>query len=64
MYCRRRYAAAPSWTARAISCIRSLPAGCFSSHQREVEPEPDRDARADEREGNRVVIEEIHQASV
>ena len=33
VYCRRRYAAAPSCTAREISCIRSLPAGCFSSHQ-------------------------------
>ena len=30
----------------------------------EVEPESDRDARADERERNSVVIEEIHQASV
>ncbi len=27
MYCRRRYADAPSCTARAISCMRSLPAG-------------------------------------
>ena len=31
---------------------------------REVQPESDRDARTDERESNRVVIEEIHQASV
>src|SRR3954471_6537910 len=31
MYCRFRYAAAPSWTARAISRMRSLPSGCASS---------------------------------
>ena len=31
VYWRRRYADAPSWTAREISCIRSLPAGWRSS---------------------------------
>ena len=31
VYCLRRYAAAPSWMARAISCMRSLPAGRESS---------------------------------
>ncbi len=30
--CRARYAAAPSCTACAISCIRSVPAGRFSTH--------------------------------
>ena len=38
MYWRRRYAAAPSWTALAISCMRSVPAGCLSSHA--VSPRP------------------------
>ena len=32
IYWRRRYAAAPSCTARAIACIASLPAGCCCSH--------------------------------
>ncbi len=31
VYCLRRYAAAPSWTAPEISRIRSFPAGCWSS---------------------------------
>ena len=31
-YCRFKYAAAPSWMARAISCIRSVPAGRPSTH--------------------------------
>src|SRR4029079_736796 len=34
----RRYAAAPSWTAREISCIRALPAGCLSNHQVRYRP--------------------------
>src|SRR3990170_6989390 len=38
VYCLRRYAAAPSWTARAISCIRSFPAGCLSSHHVKYSP--------------------------
>jgi hypothetical protein len=33
VYWRRRYAAAPSCTARAISCIRSVPAGRPSSQR-------------------------------
>ena len=32
MYWRRRYAAAPSCTARAISRMRSEPAGCLRIH--------------------------------
>ncbi len=32
VYCRFRYAAAPSWIAAAISRMRSLPSGCFSTH--------------------------------
>jgi hypothetical protein len=39
-YWRRRYAAAPSCTARAISCIRSLPAGCRNSHMVKYKPQP------------------------
>src|SRR5439155_15618971 len=38
MYCRRRYAAAPSCTARAISRIRSFPSGWRSSQT--VRPTP------------------------
>ncbi len=37
-YCRRRYADAPSWTAREISRIRSFPVGCRSSQT--VSPMP------------------------
>ncbi len=32
VYWRFRYAAAPSWIAAAISRMRSLPCGCFSTH--------------------------------
>jgi hypothetical protein len=38
VYCLRRYAAAPSCTALAISCIRSFPAGCWSSHHVRYSP--------------------------
>src|SRR6266511_326040 len=44
VYWRRRYAAAPSWTAREISRIRSDPAGCRSSQT--VRPMPYRTATA------------------
>ena len=33
VYCLRRYAAAPSWIAAAISRIRSVPAGWASTHR-------------------------------
>ena len=33
VYWRVRYAFAPSWMAAAMSCIRSSPAGCASSHR-------------------------------
>ncbi len=39
MYCRFRYASAPSWTARWISRIRSFPDGLPSTHT--VSPIPD-----------------------
>ena len=38
VYWRRRYAEAPSWTAREISCMRSVPAGCWSSHSVSTTP--------------------------
>ena len=37
-YCRRRYAEAPSCTAREISCMRSLPGDCCSSHHVSTTP--------------------------
>jgi hypothetical protein len=33
VYCRFRYALAPSWTAREIDCISSLPGGSDRSHR-------------------------------
>ena len=38
MYWRRRYAVAPSCTAREISCMRSVPGDCCSSHQVSTTP--------------------------
>jgi hypothetical protein len=37
-YCRLRYAAAPSWMARAIACICSLPAGFASTRRMRYRP--------------------------
>jgi hypothetical protein len=38
LYCRLRYASAPSWMALAISCMRSLPAGNARICRLEIQP--------------------------
>ena len=42
VYCRLRYAWAPSWIALAISFIRSLPSGCRRTQKIRIDGEEER----------------------